>query len=162
MKNSKKGTLIFYSTASNYRQFSTNIKIKIIKFIPVLLARDLRPIRDNKKGFNRIFLSFYIHGKLSIIRCENNYYWFLGLGFHQILNYKVIFGILCYFYIFPVIARTQTYHPNDNYWCKCVNSSFNFNRSRRTYKCIVAAREGGYIIMVPKVISIACFQVWVL
>ena len=54
---------------SNYRQFSTNIEIKIIKLIPVLLARAFGP-SGLKIGFNRIIFHFDIRGKLSIIRCD--------------------------------------------------------------------------------------------
>ena len=38
--------------ASHYRQFSTNINIKIIKSIPVWLARAYSPFGANKIGFN--------------------------------------------------------------------------------------------------------------
>ncbi len=48
-------------TASNYRQFSTNIKIKAIKLIPVLLT-----LGTNKTCFNLIIFLFNIRGKLSI------------------------------------------------------------------------------------------------
>ncbi len=53
---------------SYYKQFSTNIKIKIIRLIPVLSGRVSR--RDNKAVFNLKILHFNIRGKLSIIRCD--------------------------------------------------------------------------------------------
>ncbi len=56
--------------ASNYRQFSTNIKIKIIKLIPVFLSPGLWPLRANKTDFDLILFHFDIRGKLSIIRCD--------------------------------------------------------------------------------------------
>ena len=53
---------------SNYRQFSANIKIKIIKLIPVLLARSFNPSGLTKLD-NIIIFHFNIREKLSIIRC---------------------------------------------------------------------------------------------
>ncbi len=55
--------------ASNLRQFSTNIKIKIIRYITVLLARAFGPsLGANKIGFNLKNFHFEIRGNLSIIR----------------------------------------------------------------------------------------------
>ena len=56
--------------ASYYSHFSTNIKIRIIRLIPVLLAWPLAPRYYNKTGFNLIIFRFDIRGKLSIIRCN--------------------------------------------------------------------------------------------
>ena len=52
------------------RQFTTIVKIGIMKLIPVLLARTFSPIRANKTAFNRIIFHFNIRGKLSIIRYD--------------------------------------------------------------------------------------------
>ena len=43
---------------SYYRQFSTNIKIKIIRLITVLLAWAFDPFGTNKTGFNHIMFYF--------------------------------------------------------------------------------------------------------
>ena len=56
--------------ASNYRQFSTNIKIKIIKLKPSFVSPSLRPPAADKTGFNLKIFHFDIRGKLSIIRCD--------------------------------------------------------------------------------------------
>ncbi len=56
--------------ASNYRQFSTNIKIKIIKLKPSFVSPSLRPLAADKTGFNLKIFHFDIRGKLSIIRCD--------------------------------------------------------------------------------------------
>ncbi len=56
--------------ASNYRQFSTNIKRKIIKLKPSFVSPDLRPLAADKTGFNLKIFHFDIRGKLSIIRCD--------------------------------------------------------------------------------------------
>ena len=56
--------------ASNYRQFSTNIKIKIIKLKPSFVSPGLRPLAADKTGFNLKIFHFDIRGKLSIIRCD--------------------------------------------------------------------------------------------
>ena len=50
--------------ASNSRQFSNNIKIKI-KINTSFVSPGFRPLRANKIGFNLIIFSFYSHGKLS-------------------------------------------------------------------------------------------------
>ena len=52
--------------ASYYRQLPTNIKIKILKLSPILLAH-----RDRRQG---LVFHFNIRGKLSIINAINNYY----------------------------------------------------------------------------------------
>ncbi len=56
--------------ASNYRQFYTNIKIKIIKLKPSFVSPGLRPLAADKTGFNLKIFPFDIRGKLSIIRCD--------------------------------------------------------------------------------------------
>ena len=57
--------------ASYYRQFSTNIRIKIMILIPVLLARAFGHFWSNKTSFNLIIIiHFNIRGKLSIILCD--------------------------------------------------------------------------------------------
>ena len=57
--------------ASNYNQFSTNIKIKIMKLIPVFLSWAFdRPLGAKITGFNLIIFHFDIRGKLSVIRCD--------------------------------------------------------------------------------------------
>ena len=53
--------------ASNYRQFSTSIKIKIIKLKPSFVSPGLRLLAADKTGFNLKFFHFDIRGKLSII-----------------------------------------------------------------------------------------------
>ena len=53
-----------------YRQFSTNIKVKIIILIPVLVNPDLRPKGGNKTSFNLKNFHINIRGKLSTILCD--------------------------------------------------------------------------------------------
>ena len=58
-------------------KFSANIKIKITKLIPVLLACGLRHFGAKKTGFNVLICNFKIREKLSMIRCDK--YLFLPL-----------------------------------------------------------------------------------
>ena len=53
-----------------FRQFSTNIKIKIIKLKPSFVSPGLRPLAADKTGFDLKIFHFDIRGKLSIIRCD--------------------------------------------------------------------------------------------
>ena len=64
--------------ASNYRQFSMNIKIKIIK------------ARANKTGFNPIIFHFDIRGKLSIIRCDKYSFRQLKITANIYLSHRII------------------------------------------------------------------------
>ena len=86
--------------ASNQRQFSTNIKIKIIKLIPVFLAR---AFGAKKTGFNLIIFHFDIRGKLFIIRCD-----------------KYIYIIECY----VLIGVSQFKNNNENKHSKMISLTF--------------------------------------
>ena len=63
----------FYAIIKNHivlQKFSTNITIKIIKSLPVLLTRSFRSPEANKTGNDLIILYIYFRGKLFIIRCD--------------------------------------------------------------------------------------------
>ena len=57
--------------ASFYRQYSTNIKLKIIKLKPVLIAMAFGHAGLRKLVLNLKIFHFDIFGKLTIIRCDN-------------------------------------------------------------------------------------------
>ena len=57
--------LIYCYLPSYYRQFSTNLKIKITKWIPVLFFPGLPPLEANKTRFNLIIFHYNIRGKLN-------------------------------------------------------------------------------------------------
>ena len=85
--------------ASYHRQSSKNLKIKIIKLVPVFLARHLTV---HKSGFNLIVFNFNIRGKLSIIR------------FFSVLKersasviYEVIAGAVLRLYVNALIAYSS-------------------------------------------------------
>ena len=56
---------------SYYRQFPTNIKINIIKLMPVLVARVLGLLGANETSFDQSIFHFNIREKLSVMQCNN-------------------------------------------------------------------------------------------
>ena len=85
------------SIASNYKQFSTNIKNKNPKIDTSFVRPGLRPLRADKTGFNLIIFHFNIRGKLSIIRCDK---YLLSASYNKENIAVLMMGVKFYIYLF--------------------------------------------------------------
>ena len=108
-----------------YRQFFTNIKMKIIKLIPVCCS-GFCPLEPNKTCLSILFFYFDIRGKLSNIRCDKNYsfsflsrfltclIWLTSINFEifSSIHFHLLNSFIQYrnYYKIGILAHTKNCH----------------------------------------------------